>query len=350
MAALLLFAFSCDYFMPHNPHPHHDHAHDHTHGQIHGHTHTNSADHLDDADHGGRHHHHIPGSNRAFAVGVGLNLGFVAIEVGFGLWTNSLALLADAGHNFGDVIGLLLAWGAMRLALVKPSPRYTYGLGSTTILAALANAMLLILATGAIVLEATQRLSAPEPVAGSVVIGVALAGVLINGMTAMLFMRGSQHDLNLRGAYLHMAADAAVSLGVAAAGVLMLLGGWLWLDSAASMVIAIVILLSTWGLLRESVQLAMQAVPSNIDAAEVKNYLSTLSGVVEVHDLHIWGMSTTETALTAHLLMPNGHPGDDFFANVADELEHRFRIGHPTLQIETGDAIKPCALAPDHVV
>jgi len=338
------------------PHPHHDHphGHDHTHSHGHGltrtHAHTNSADHLDDADHGGRHHHHIPGSNRAFAVGVGLNLGFVIIEVGFGLWTNSLALLADAGHNFGDVIGLLLAWGAMRLALVKPSPRYTYGLGSSTILAALANAMLLILATGAIVWEATQRLSSPEPVAGGVVIGVALAGVLINGATALLFMRGSEHDLNLRGAYLHMAADAAVSLGVAAAGGLMLLGGWLWLDSATSIVIAVVILLSTWGLLRESAQLAMQAVPSRIDAVAVKNYLSSLIGVVEVHDLHIWGMSTTETALTAHLLMPNGHPGDDFFAEVADELDHRFRIGHPTLQIETGDAIKPCPLAPDHVV
>ena len=338
--------------MAHQPHHHHghDHAHDHAHQPLHAHS--NSADHLDDADHGGRHHHHIPGSNRAFAIGVALNLAFVVTEVGFGLWTNSLALLADAGHNFGDVIGLLLAWGAMRLALVKPSTRYTYGLGSTTILAALTNSMLLILATGAIVWEATQRLSAPvaEPVAGGIVIGVALAGVVINGVTALLFMRGSEHDLNLRGAYLHMAADAAVSLGVAVVGGLMLLGGWLWLDSVVSIVIAIVILLGTWGLLRESAQLAMQAVPSAIDAIAVKNYLATLSGVAEVHDLHIWGMSTTETALTAHLLMPNGHPGDDFFAHVADELERRFRIGHPTLQIETGNAARPCALAPDHVL
>ena len=331
-----------------SPHSHHEHGH--THGNNHSHSHSNSPDHLDDADHGGRHHHHIPGSNRAFAIGVVLNLGFVVIEIGFGLWTNSLALLADAGHNFGDVIGLLLAWGAMRLALVKPSTRFTYGLGSSTILAALANAMLLILATGAIVWEATQRLSAPEPIAGGVVIGVALAGVLINGITALMFIRGSDHDLNLRGAYLHMAADAGVSLGVAIAGGLMLFGGWLWLDSAISMVIAVVILLSTWVLLRESIQLAMLAVPTNIDAVAVKDFLSSLDGVAEVHDLHIWGMSTTETALTAHLLMPNGHPGDDFFAGVADELEQRFRIGHPTLQIEMGQSLKPCVQALEHGV
>ena len=331
-------------------HQHHHHDHGHAHSCSPQHNHSNSPDHLDDADHGGRHHHHVPGSNRAFAIGVALNLGFVLIEIGFGLWTNSLALLADAGHNFGDVIGLLMAWGAMRLALVKPSTRYTYGLGSTTILAAMSNAMLLILATGGIVWEASHRLLNPtaEPVQGTIVIGVALAGVLINGITALMFMRGSDHDLNLRGAYLHMAADAAVSLGVAIAGGLMLYGGWLWLDSVVSIAIAGVILVSTWSLLRESIQLAMHAVPSRIDAVEVKNYLSSLEGVDEVHDLHIWGMSTTETALTAHLLMPHGHPGDDFFANVADELEHRFRIGHPTLQIETGQSERPCVQMTDH--
>ncbi len=287
----------------------------------------------------------MPGSNRAFAIGVTLNISFVVIETVFGLWDNSLALLADAGHNFGDVIGLVLAWGAMRLALRKPSKRFTYGLGGSTILAALANAMLLILATGAISWEAAQRLVHPEAVGGATVIWVAMAGVLINGATALLFMRGSEHDLNLRGAYLHMAADAAVSLGVVGAGVLMYYFGWAWLDSAVSIVIAAVILWSTWGLLRESIQLALQAVPAGVDAVAVKKYLGSLPGVSEVHDLHIWGMSTTETALTAHLVMPAGHPGDEFFAGIARELLTRFRIGHPTVQIETGDNDRQCPLA-----
>ena len=325
-------------------HPPHGDKHNH-HDHEHGHHHTGAIDHSNDADHGGHHHHHVPGSNRAFAIGVTLNISFVVIEVVFGLWDNSLALLADAGHNFGDVIGLMLAWAAMRLALRKPSSRFTYGLGGTTILAALANAMLLILATGAITWEAVQRLAQPEAVGGVTVIWVALAGVVINTATALLFMRGSEHDLNLRGAYLHMAADAAVSLGVVIAGVLMLVFGWTWLDSAISIVIAAVILWGTWGLLRESTRLALQAVPNAIDADTVKAYLATLPGVSEVHDLHIWGMSTTETALTAHLVMPAGHPGDDFFAALADELLTRFRIGHPTVQIETGGAGAMCKLA-----
>ena len=329
----------------HHKHTNHQH-HGHDHG--HDHHHDGEIDHSNDADHGGRHHHHVPGSNRAFAIGVTLNMIFVVIEVVFGLWGNSLALLADAGHNFGDVIGLVLAWGAMRLALRKPSTRFTYGLGGSTILAALANAMLLILATGAIVWEASQRLFHPEAVGGITVIWVALTGVVINTATALLFMRGSEHDLNLRGAYLHMAADAAVSLGVVAAGVLMYYFGWPWLDSAVSIVIAVVILWGTWGLLRESIQLALQAVPTGIDAGAVKKYLGSLPGVSEVHDLHIWGMSTTETALTAHLVMPDGHPGDDFFSGLADELLQRFRIGHPTVQIETGGEAKPCPLAAGH--
>jgi cobalt-zinc-cadmium efflux system protein len=260
---------------------------------------------------------------------------------------------ADAGHNFGDVIGLLLAWGATRLALKAPSARFTYGLGSSTILAALTNAVLLLVATGAIVWEATQRLFSAahaEPVTASIVIAVALAGVVVNGATAMLFMRGREQDLNLKGAYLHMAADAAVSLGVAIAGALILVTNWMWLDPLISIAIALVIVWSTWFLLRESLQLALQAVPRGIDVEAVKNYLSSLSGVSEVHDLHIWAISTTQSALTVHLVMPQGHPGDDFFAGLADELESRFRIGHPTVQIETGLSAVPCRLAPSNVL
>ena len=330
----------------HPAHSNHQHDHGHDHDPHHG----EEIDHSNDADHGGHHHHHVPGFNRAFAIGVTLNITFVVIEVVFGLWDNSLALLADAGHNFGDVIGLVLAWGAMRLALRKPSSRFTYGLGGSTILAALANAMLLILATGAISWEAFQRLAHPEAVGGVTVIWVALAGVVINTATALLFMRGSEHDLNMRGAYLHMAADAAVSLGVVAAGVLMFYFGWPWLDSAVSIVIAAVILWGTWSLLRESIQLALQAVPTGIDAGAVKQYLRSLPGVSEVHDLHIWGMSTTETALTAHLVMPAGHPGDVFFAALASELSQRFHIGHPTVQIEAGDETQPCLLAAHHAI
>jgi cobalt-zinc-cadmium efflux system protein len=331
----------------HNQHGHHHHAH-----QSDGHDGAKGVsphdDHSHDADHGGFHHHHVPDSNRAFAIGATLNIGFVLVEVVFGLWHNSLALLADAGHNFSDVIGLLLAWGAMRLALRKPSARYTYGLGGATILAALANAMLLLVATGAIMLEAVQRLQSPEPVGGMVVMAVAIVGVIINGITALLFVRGSKHDLNMRGAYLHMAADAAVSLGVVVVGVLILFGGGAWLDSAASLLIALVILASTWGLLRESVQLALQAVPTHVDAAAVTAHLRALPGVVEVHDLHIWGMSTTETALTAHLVMPGGHPGDAFFAELADGLLTKFRIAHPTIQIETDAVAHQCVQARLH--
>ncbi len=331
------------------PHDHSSPTHDH-HGH---HDHQHGGDHAHDADHGGQHHHHLPDSNRAFAIGVSLNITFVLIELGFGWWTNSLALLADAGHNFGDVVGLLLAWGATRLALKAPSARFTYGLGSTTILAAVANATLLLVATGAIMLEAVQRLysaSHAEPVAASVVIAVALAGVVVNGATAMLFMRGREHDLNLKGAYLHMAADAAVSLGVAVAAGIILVTNWMWLDPVMSIVIALVIVWSTWFLMRESLQLALQAVPSGIDVEAVKKHLASLPGVDEVHDLHIWAISTTQSALTVHLVMPQGHPGDAFFADLADQLQSRFRIGHPTIQIETGLPIVPCRFAPSHVL
>jgi len=319
--------------MPHS----HDHDHDHDHGTGHAHDHA----------HG---HAHAADMGRAFALGVALNLGFVVAEVAFGLWADSLALLADAGHNFSDVLGLLFAWGATTLATTTPSTRFTYGLRGSTILAALGNAMLLLLATGGIAWEAIRRLQEPAPVEGAAVIWVAAAGVAINLGTALLFMRGRKGDLNVRGAFLHMVADALVSVGVIAAGVAILYTGWLWIDPAVSLAIAVVILAGTWGLLRESVQLALHGVPERIDAAAVRRHLCALPGVMEIHDLHIWGMSTTETALTVHLVMPAGHPGDDFLAAVCQEVHQRFGIGHATLQVETASGRVPCALAPDHVV
>ena len=287
---------------------------------------------------------------RAFAIGIVLNLGFVVIEVGYGIFANSLALLADAGHNFSDVLCLLFAWGAATLAKRTPTPRFTYGLRGSTILAALGNAMLLLVAMGGIIWESIRRLSDPSPVQGMIVIGVALAGVVINTATALLFMRGRHDDLNVRGAYLHMASDAAVSVGVVLAGVAILYTGWLWLDPVVSLVIAAIVLIGTWGLLRESVQLALHAVPPGVDPVAVRKHLGGLPGVEEVHDLHIWGMSTTETAMTAHLVMPGGHPGDEFLQATCREIEKRFRICHATFQIETATADSPCALAPDHVV
>jgi cobalt-zinc-cadmium efflux system protein len=308
-----------------------EHPHDHHHG------------------HKDLHHHHLPRPNamRAFALGVALNSVFVVVEWVFGVLSGSLALIADATHNFGDVLGLLLAWGAAALARRPPSARFTYGLGGSTILAALGNAMLLLVAIGGIAWEAIQRFSAAAPVNAPTVIGVALFGVVINAATAWLFLAGGRKDLNMRGAYLHMAADAGVSLGVAAAGVGIMLTGWRWLDPAVSLVVVAVIFVGTWGLLRDAVKMALQAAPETIDPDGVRRYLAALPGVSEVHDLHIWAMSTTENAMTAHLVMPGGHPGDDFFADVVEHIEQRFDIGHVTIQIETGRA---CALAPDHVV
>jgi cobalt-zinc-cadmium efflux system protein len=299
------------------------------------------------------HHHHAHeyrGQDRAFLIGIALNLAFVAIESVFGVLSHSMALLADAGHNLGDVLALALAWGASLLGRRRPSQRFTYGLRSSSILAALFNAMLLMLVVGGIAVEAVQRLLNPAPVATMTVIWVALCGVVVNTATALLFLRGRERDLNLRGAFLHMAADAAVSLGVVLAGVGMLYSGRLWLDPAMSLVIAAVIVGSTWGLLRDSLDLSLHAVPPRIDAAQIRAYLSALQGVAELHDLHIWGMSTTETALTAHLVMPAGCPSDRFITQVADELRERYGIGHATIQVETGDGAHPCALAPDHVV
>lgn len=309
------------------------HAHDH-----HGHSH----------DHGHSHSHTPASYGRAFAIGIALNTLFIAIEIIYGLKANSLALLADAGHNASDVLGLIVAWGAVWLTKRKPNARYTYGLQSSSILAALANAVFLLVAIGGIAWEAFQRIGHPEPVTGNMVMVVAGIGILVNGFTALLFMKGSKADLNIRGAFLHMATDAAVSLGVVISGLVILQTGMLWLDPAVSIAIALIIMFGTWGLLRDSVNLALHAVPTHIDAAQVKTFLLGVKGVTQVHDLHIWAMSTTTVALSAHLLMPAGHPGDAFVNDLAHRLEHDFGIHHVTLQIEMGTA--ECTLAPDHVV
>jgi cobalt-zinc-cadmium efflux system protein len=249
------------------------------------------------------HRHDSADFERAFAWGVALNVGFVAAEVGFGLYADSLALLADAGHNASDVLGLLLAWAAERLGRRRPTARRTYGLRRSSILAALLNAALLLIAIGAIAWEAVQRLARPEPVAGGTIMAVAAAGVVVNAATALLFLSGRTSDLNVRGAFLHMVADAGVSVGVVLAGLGMRLTGWLWLDPTASLAVVAVIAVGTWGLLRESADLALDAVPEGIDPAAVRDYLRGLPGITELHDLHIWAMSTTETALTVHLVL-----------------------------------------------
>lgn len=303
--------------------------------------------------HGHDHHHghdHTPTNfGRSFAIATALNLVLVAGEVFYGLTTNSLALLADAGHNFGDAMGLLLAWGAYAIADWSPNARYTYRMRAASILAAFANGIMLVFATGVIAWEAIQRISEPEPVASGTVIIVAAVAVLINGVSAWLLSHGSKSDLNMRGAFLHMVADAAVSVAVIIAAVGIIYTGWHWLDPAASLLISAVILWGTWGLLRESFQLSLNAAPVSVDLAAVRRYLESLPEVAAIHDLHVWAVSTTETALTCHLVMPGGHPGDEFLQRVARELQHDFEIGHPTLQIETGGP-GACALEPDHVV
>ncbi len=304
------------------------------------------------AHHDHHHHAHGPASDRygrAFAIGIGLNVGFVVVEAAFGLVANSMALLADAGHNLSDVLGLVLAWGASALSKRQPTARFTYGLRSSSILAALANALLLLVAVGGIVWEAVLRLGSPEPVSGTIVMVVAGIGILVNTATALLFVRGQQHDINIRGAFLHMAADAAISLGVVGAGVALMWTGWLWLDPVVSLVIAAVIVWATWSLLRESLDLALHAVPRNVDAQAVRRYIASLPGVASHHDLHIWPLSTTETALTCHLVMPSGHPGDGFLRSAARELEEAHGISHATFQIELGDGPE-CVLKPDTVV
>jgi cobalt-zinc-cadmium efflux system protein len=307
-------------------HHHHDHAHAHGHAG----------------------HSHAPDNfGFAFAIGVVLNAGFVAAEVIFGYAANSLALISDAVHNFSDVIALLLAWAAVWLARKRPTQQHTYGYRRASILAALINAGLLLIAVGGIAVEAINRIREPADVAGWTVVLVATLGIVVNGGTALLFMRGRHGDLNIRGAYLHMAADAGVSLGVVVAAFAIMLTGWQWVDPAISLCIAAVVLASGWGLARDSVNLALDGVPKGIELADVKDYLGQLQGVTEVHDLHIWAMSTNETALTAHLVRPGGYE-DSFLHGVCEELSHRFKIHHATLQIEAGSDV--CKLAPAELV
>jgi cobalt-zinc-cadmium efflux system protein len=314
-------------------------AHDH-------HLHHNVQDDAQDLVHAHDHagHSHAPESfGWAFAIGASLNAGFVIAELIFGYAANSLALISDAVHNFSDVIALLLAWGAAWLSQKQPTQQHTYGYRRASILAALFNAGLLLVAVGGIIVEAINRLQQPAPVAGWTVVVVAALGILINGGTALLFMRGRHRDLNIGGAYLHMAADAGVSFGVVIAALVIMLTGWLWVDPAISLVIAAVLLASGWGLARDSVNLALDGVPRGIELAKVREYLGALEGISEVHDLHVWAMSTNETALTVHLVRPGG-TDDKFLHRVCEELAHHFDIHHATLQIEASGEI--CKLAP----
>ncbi|EKS30887.1 cation diffusion facilitator family transporter [Afipia felis] len=328
----------------------HSHSHDHHHGHHHDHAdHSHGHDHAHDghAHHG---HHHAPVDfGRAFLIGITLNTVFVGVEALYGYLANSTALLADAGHNLSDVLGLATAWIAAVLSKRAPTARYTYGLRNTSILAALANAMLLLIASGAILLEAVQRLLEPEPVKSVTVMVVAAIGILVNGATAWLFASGQKGDINIRGAYLHMIADAAISAGVVVAGLLILLTGWLWVDPFTSLIVVGVIVWGTWGLLRESTAMSLAAVPTSIDPVAVRALLASRPGVSSIHDLHIWPMSTTETALTAHLVTPAGHPGDDFLIETCRLLHERFQIGHSTIQIEISEQSN-CTLAPEHVI
>jgi cobalt-zinc-cadmium efflux system protein len=323
----------------HAEHDHHDHArHDHGAGG-HGHAHHHHA----------HNHHGGADMGRAFAIGVGLNSVFVLVEAGAGFLSHSLALLADAGHNLSDVLALLLAWGASVLARRAPTPRRTYGLRKGTVLASLVNAVMLLLAVGAIVTESLHRFADPAIISTRLVMLTAGLGIVINTATALLFMRGSQGDLNVRSAFLHMASDAAVSLAVVIGAAAIALTGAQWIDPALSLAIAAVIVVGTWGLLRDSVNMALDAAPREIDVVAVRDWLCGLPGVAEVHDLHIWAMSTTETALTAHLVRPANEDGDQFLHAACEGLAARFNIHHATIQVER-DGDHGCRLAPAEAV
>ena len=326
----------------------------HVHGREAGHA--PHANHDHDHGHGGHHHGigghgHAPESfGRAFAIGAALNSAYVIAEAFYGFSVHSVALLADAGHNLGDVAGLLGAWLAASLSARGPGGKYTYGLRRTSILAALANAIILLVVTGGIAWEAIGRLIHPGPTGGLTIVVVALAGVAVNGITAWLFMSGRKGDLNIRAAFLHMAADASLALGVAVAGGIIMVMGWLWIDPVVSLVISVVIVWSTWSLLRDSVNLSLDAVPRGIDQDAVQRHLEQVSGVEEVHDLHIWALGTQETALTAHLVLPEAHRDAHLLERLSRDMRERFGIGHSTFQTETPDAASRCELRPDHVL
>jgi cobalt-zinc-cadmium efflux system protein len=310
--------------------------HLHQHGHAHGHS------------HGPHDHHGAIDFGRAFAIGIALNILFVAAEAGFGIYADSMALLADAGHNLSDVLGLAVAWVATSLTRLKATDRFTYGLKGSSIMAALFNAVFLLFAVAIVGVEAVQRLGSPKPIDEPVVIGVALAGIVINGATALLFAAGRKRDINIKGAYLHMAADAVISAGVAVAGFVTWKTGWLWLDPVVSLAIVAVIVAGTWGLLRDAVFMSLAGVPASVDPAGVRRFLAEQDGVSRVHDLHIWPVSTTEVALTVHLVLPAGYPGDAFVSGVSEALRERFGIPHSTIQIETGDH-PVCTVSPDHI-
>lgn len=289
------------------------------------------------------HNHQISNYNRAFAIAVVLNLIFVAIEAGYGVAAGSLALIADAGHNLSDVLSLLLAWGAGLLATKPATEKRTYGFRKVTIMASLASSILLLVALGGITLEAIGRFFDPKPVDGMTVITVAAIGVVINTITALLFVSGQKHDLNIRGAFLHMAADAGVSFGVVVAGIIIMVTGWLLIDPLISLLIVAVILVGTWSLLRDSMNLAIDAVPKGIDIAEIKRYLTSVENVCQIHDLHVWSMSTTEVALSVHLIIVDDSLNNDFLPKLQQQLHDRFSIEHSTIQVERKDD-GPCML------
>ncbi|SDG65083.1 cation diffusion facilitator family transporter [Paraburkholderia phenazinium] len=327
-----------------DPHEHaeHDGKAGHAHAKGHSHSHSHGQ--------GGHHHHHAPvaGHGRAFAIAIALNIVIVLIQAIYGVIAHSTALLADAGHNLSDVLGLLLAWGATWLTARRPSARYTFGYGSTSILASLANAGLLLFACGVIVAEAIDRLLHPAPVAGLTVFVVATAGMLVNGFSAWLFMRGQKEDLNIRGAFLHMASDALISAAVAISGLVILATSWTWLDPLMSIVVVAVIVYGTWGLLRDSVRLALDAVPPGVDLQRIRDYLAGQPGVTDVHDLHVWALSTTGNALSVHLVMPAGHPGDAIVDAIVLTLREKFAMQHATLQVDLGTTDHHCALDHPH--
>jgi cobalt-zinc-cadmium efflux system protein len=304
--------------MEQHKHSDHEHDHDHDHGHGHGHSHALSAQ----------------GINTRMAVAVSLNLIFVLIEGGFGFLSNSVALIADAGHNLSDVLGLVCAWTAMFLGRRPPGAKFTYGLGRSSVLAALTNAVLLLLACGAIAWEAVSRLAAPQAVVGTTVMWVAAAGIVLNGVCAWLLHAGSHNDLNRRSAFIHMLGDAAISVGVLISGAIIMMTGWTVLDPLVSLLIVAVILVSTWGLLRDSLHLSLDGVPTSVNSSDVMSYLADQRGVTDVHDLHIWALSTTSVAMTAHLVVPDRGAEDALLGSLTPDLKRRFHIHHATLQIE----------------